>query len=122
MNFKQIKNRWPIITTAIITSILLIFLVGCPPRTGSLINPEKQVTRSELQIELEAIVATAKFRMADLQRQEEIRSLVYNNALVMIDTGTINPIGILTSAAALYGIGVGAKQTKDAIKKKKATA
>lgn len=106
-------------------TVALMLLTGflfwgfaCPARTPSLLVEGKKVTRPELQIELDSIIQTAEYRMADLDRQEQIRDFVFKNALIMIETGTVNPIGIITLLAGLYGIAHGAKHLKDRIEKK----
>jgi len=119
MKLSDLSDNWPKAAALVILTAILFWAYGCPPTTESLIHPEKKITRPELQIELDSITATAEFRFADLERQEHFRDLVLKNALVIIETGTLNPVGILTGLAALYGIGTGIKQTKDKIVRKK---
>ncbi|GAH84619.1 unnamed protein product, partial [marine sediment metagenome] len=91
---------------------------SCQPEVRSLIHPDQKVTRPELQIELDSIIATAEFRMAQLDRQEAFRDVIFKNAMLMAETGTINPLGIITLLTGLYGITRGAKDIKDRVKKK----
>lgn len=99
-----------------------MFCLSCPPTTQSLLEPAKKVTRAELQLELDTLIATAQIRKADLDQQEAIRNIILKNALVMVETGTFSPLGIATALFAFYGIGSAATKTKDAIKKHKTNA
>lgn len=91
---------------------------GCPSRVPSLLHPDVRITRPELQIELDTIIATAEYRLASLDSQDQFRDIIFKNAMLMVQGGAINPVGVLTGLAALYGIGVAGKQVKDKIKKK----
>lgn len=105
-------------TIAIVTLTALLFWAnGCPPKTQSLIQPGVMITRPELQIELDSIVATATFRMADLDQQDQFRDIIFKNAVLMLEMGTVSPTGIITLLLGLYGALRGAKDIKDRIKK-----
>jgi len=118
MKLTDFVTNPPMTLAIIVLTVLLFWGYGCPPQTKSLLEPDKKVTRPELQIELDSIVATAQFRLADLDRQEQFRDIIFNNAMVMVETGTLNPIGIMTMLAGLYGVTRGAKDIKDRVKKK----
>lgn len=118
MTLKNLTDNWPKTIAFTLLTVFLFWGYGCPPRVASLVEPQKKVTRPELQIELDSIIATAEYRLADLEKQEAFRDIIFKNALIMVDGGTLNPIGIITGVAALYGIGTAGKQVKDKIKKK----
>lgn len=117
MNWKDLIQNWPKTIALIVLTALLFWGFGCPPQVKSLIQPGQMITRPELQVELDSIIATAEFRMADLDRQQQFRDVIFKNALLMIETGTINPLGIITLLTGLYGVSRGAKDIKDRIKK-----
>lgn len=118
MKLKDLSDNWPKAFALTVLTALLFWGYGCPPKAQSILTPGKKLTRPELQIELDTIVATIEFRMSDLEDQERIRDLVFKNALVMVDGGSLNPVGIMTMLAGLYGAAVAGKQVKDRIKKK----
>lgn len=99
-----LKKNWKAILIGITTVLLMMFYIGCQARTKSLSDPKRLVSRGELQIELNNVLATAELRMADLDKQEAIRSLILQNALVLASGGTLNPVGIISAIAAVYGI------------------
>lgn len=118
MAWQTIKDKYPIYIAMIICSVLILFSVSCPPTTKSILSPDEKVTGAELQLELEALMGTAKLRLADLQRQQEFRDLIMQNALLVIESGSFNPVGILTSLFAFYGVGSAANSTRKTIVKK----
>lgn len=98
--------------------ILLFWGYGCPSKVPSLFDPAVKVTRPELQVELDTIVATAEFRLTELDKQDRIRDVIFKNAMIMVETGTLNPLGIITLLAGIYGVTRAGKDVKDRIKHK----
>lgn len=119
------KKNYRGIITAIITICLGVYLISCEPKTESITDPQHKVTRAELQIELDKLMATAEVRMADLQKQEQFRQLLLENAVAIAQGQPYNPVGILTGIAAIYGaVNAGTRVTKvvkNGIKKKDTT-
>lgn len=126
MSLQKLKDNWQWYLMIIIANIACLWIIACPPTTTSLLEHNKQVTREELQLELETIVNTAKFRMANLDEQDELRNIILQNAVLIIETGTVNPLGILTGLLALYGAGSaitrGKKKVCDCLNNKKTKA
>ncbi len=104
--------------TILVLAGMLLYVYGCPSKTKSLLDNNHQVTRPELQIELENITAIAKIRMMDLNQQDELKSLLVQNALVIFSGQPINPFGLLTGVAAVYGIATGGYQIGGKVKNK----
>jgi len=102
----------------VVTVGLMIFIYGCPSKTTSLLHNDREVTRPELQLELENITALAKLRILDLNQQDELKSLLVQNALVIFSGQPVNPFGILTGVAAIYGIASGGYQIGGKVKNK----
>lgn len=118
MKLNDFVTNWPKTIALIVLTAILFWGYGCPPTVQSLTTPKKMITRPELQIELDTIIATAQYKLADLDKQEQFRDLIFKNALLMIEGGAINPLGVITMLAGLYGITRGAKDVKDKVKKK----
>lgn len=96
---------WAFATSFFICSLVLLYAYGCEPKTASLISADKKVTRIELQTELELFLARARAGKKDLERQEQIRDMIFNQALVIAQGNQVNPLGVLTSILAILGIG-----------------
>ncbi len=112
-----------IIVTVIITFAVIIWCYGCEAKVESLRSNVKRVNRQELQLELDTIITMAQLRMADLDKQEQLRGIVLQNALILVEGQPFNPLGILTAVAALYGTMQGgtniSRVVKNTVKKRK---
>jgi len=117
MKISDLVPNWPKSIALIVLTAILFWGYGCPPHVKSLIHPGQMVTRPELQVEMDTIMQTAEFRFADLDQQDAFRDVIFKNVLLSIETGTLNPVGIITLLTSLYGITRGAKDVKDRIKK-----
>lgn len=118
MKISDLIQNWPKTIALIVLTALLFWGYSCQPTVRSLIQPGQMITRPELQIELDSIIATAEYRMALLDKQEAFRDVIFKNALVMVESGTVNPLGVITLLAGLYGVARGTKDIKDRIKNK----
>lgn len=107
-------ERYQIISLLIATGLLIWFL-GCEPKCKSLIDPTQQVTRAELEIEIDSIISQANIAYASLEKQEELRDFLFQQSLAGLTAGTVNPLALIGSAATILGIGAGA----DNIRKRK---
>lgn len=121
MKVSELSLNWPKSIALLIMTGLLFWGFNCQPKVTSLIDPQKKITRPELQIELDSIIATAEFRLASLDDQQQFRDIIFKNAMVMVEAGTLNPIGIITMLAGLYGITRGVKDAKDKVITKRKT-
>lgn len=112
-------DNWPKAIALILLTAFLFWGFHCTPTVPSLLVEDKKVTRPELQIELDSIIATAEFRLSALDRQEAFRDVIFKNAMLMVEGGGINPIGVITMLAGIYGIARGGKDIKDKITAKR---
>lgn len=119
-----IKQNYNIIIASLTALVIMVFCYSCEPKVLSLNGGDKLVTRAELSFELETFMSLAELRMVELDRKEQIRNLILQNALVLIEGQPLNPLGLVTGFAALYGMsraGSGvAKKIKNGVKKRKA--
>lgn len=113
----DIIQNWPKTIALVVLTVLLFWGYGCPSKVRSLVNDGQMVTRSELQIELKSIISTAEFRIATLDERDRFRDIIFKNFLLMAETGTMNPAGIITLLMTLYGATRGAQDIKNRVKK-----
>ena len=102
---QSLKDKWPLIVSTIIGGVLLVFAYGCEPETKSLLDPDEKVNRTQLQSELEFLIATSHARFQDLDRQQQFRDMILQQSVLIAETGTVNPVGLLTSLLAILGVG-----------------
>ena len=78
--------------------------------------PELKVTEGELSIEysseirrieneLLTLKETTELRMQDLHRQDAIKQALFNNAMLIAESGNPNPLGLLSLLGTIFGIG-----------------
>lgn len=99
----------------LVVLVLLFWFLGCEPKCKSIIDPTLQVTRSELDMEIDWIIKKANIEYTSLEKQEELREFLLQQAITAASTGTVNPIALMTSAAAILGLGA----TVDNVRKRK---
>lgn len=111
--FKKLfnDNHSGLIASLIIAGILL-WCYGCQSKCKSLLDPAQKITRGELKIEVDTLLATAKLRMEDLDQQDELKLLLFQQAALFAETGTVNPLGILATGASIFAVGFGLDQRR----------
>lgn len=105
------NNHWYVIAV-ILSASLLIWIYGCQSQVRSLIEPEKKVTRAELQVEVDYILGQAKVKLADLDRQDEIKRILLEQAAIFASTGTFNPMGLLNTVITIGAVSFGLDRNK----------
>ena len=118
--FAWVKKNKRMIIVYVVTISVAIFLYACESQVRSLDGSKTLVTRAELQAELNAYIDRADIKFASLDRQDKFRQLVLNNAMLVVQGNTFNPVGILTGLLGIYGISQAAKNTTGAIKNARA--
>jgi len=111
------KNSTILITVLVIVGFA-VYLYGCEPKVPSLLSNGSKVNRQELQWELNQLVGLAQIRMIDLDKQDQLRALILQNAFVLVQGHPLDPIGILTGIAAIYGVVTGATGITKTVKAK----
>jgi hypothetical protein len=123
MLWETLKNNTFTSTAIVIITGILITFHGCQPTTESIITPGKQVSRSELQAELNLtvadyesktkhIIALAESRNKKIIQQEQFWAWVGNELALYAQTGTINPFGIIAGLFGLLGVGAACDNVK----------
>lgn len=98
-----LKKHQSIIISLLVTVGICIYLTACEPKVKSLNKVNHLVTRAELQVEFDNIIDKFELRMIALDKQERLRELIMQNALLIAQGQPFNPVGILTGLAAIYG-------------------
>lgn len=91
--------------SVVLTALLLCFFYGCQPKCKSLFNPGVNVTRMQLDAEVDSVIAKANIGYASLEQQKKLQELLFEQSLISVTTGAFNPVGLITSVGALLGVG-----------------
>jgi hypothetical protein len=78
---------------------------GCQSTTYSLRDPTIRVSRNQLNTEVETFLTEAEGRYIELDREDELRKLLFETGFTMAQTGTINPLAIITTLGTILGGG-----------------
>ncbi|GAI93376.1 unnamed protein product, partial [marine sediment metagenome] len=116
---KWIKKHCSLLIAVLVSVGFVVYMYGCEPKTLSLSTPAKQVNRQELQLELDTFISMAQLRMADLDQQEQLRSIILQNALILVQGQPYNPVGLITAIAAIYGVTQGSHNITKVVKDKR---
>lgn len=120
--FNWIKKHSTVIVSVLITVGFLLYCYSCESKVKSFNHDGQMVTRQELQLELNNFVNLAQIRFLDLDRQDQIKALILQNAMVLVQGSPFNPAGLLTGIAAIYGISqasVNVSRTVNNVRKKR---
>ena len=112
-----IKKNKTIVISILVTISVVVFLYGCESKTRSLSMPDKKVSRIELQYELDQFIRLAELGMVDLDRQDALRAIIIQNALMVVQGQPFNPFGLITAFAAVYGVTQGGQNITRVVKK-----
>jgi len=109
---ERLSNLWrsirhnPFLFVALaILIVFMLWIFGCEPTTKSPLDPGQKITRSELRIEFETYAKRVELANKDLLRKEQLQDLLLNQAFTIANGGEINPVGLLTTAFSILGIG-----------------
>lgn len=113
---KWIRHNQSVFIALILCAIFALWFFGCESTTQSLINGKTEITESELEVEyaaelrrLENDLATLKeiteVRLQDLHKQDVLKQALFNNAMLIAESGNPNPLGLLSLVGTLFGIG-----------------
>lgn len=100
-----IRHNSGIVIGVIIAIAVLIWAYGCQSQVTSILYAPGLVNRGELQIEVDTFIAQAELKFADLDRQDELKSTLFNTAIDFMQGGKINPVAIALVIGNLIGVG-----------------
>lgn len=101
--FDWIKKNHKAIITAIVCVVVCFWLYACESQVKSLDGSNRLINRAELQLELDTFIYSAQLRMLSLDKQDALRNIVVENALLVMQGQPFNPVGLLTSILGIYG-------------------
>lgn len=116
--YDWLKKHLPLLITVLVTVSILFFIYACEPKVQSLWRPDIKVNRQGLQLELDQMIGLAQLRMADLDKQEQLRAVILQNALILVQGQPFNPVGLILGIASIYGITSGIRSGTQVVKKK----
>ncbi len=111
-----LSKHWPSVIALVFGLSILFYGQGCESKVPSLLDPSRKITRSVLDLELKQLLALSVLRKVSLDRQDSLKRIIAENAIILIEGSPTNPLGILSGILGLYGLAQGSKNIKTAIK------
>jgi len=100
----------------VVALALGVWLVGCDSKTASPFNPDKQVTRQQLNNDVDKYVKDLELAYSDLDKQDLFKEKIFEIGMAAAQGGTINPVGAGVTLLGILGIGaVADNRKKDSI-------
>lgn len=91
--------------TFICVAVILAGIASCESTAPSIINPTMRVNREQLQNEANVILAKIDRAELTIDKQDRLKQLLFNQAIVASQGRPINPVGLITSLGTILGIG-----------------
>lgn len=88
-----------------IATIVLIWTYGCESQVTSILYAPGLVNRGQLQIEVDTFIAQAELKFADLNRQDQVKSTLFETALTFMEGGNVNPAAVAIVIGNILGLG-----------------
>lgn len=85
--------------------LIVFYFYGCESKVQSLIHVGEKVNRAELQLELNNLIANAGLRVQNLDRQDQFKRALFDQAVLLAQGGTLNPVGLGLTLTSILGIG-----------------
>lgn len=89
----------------VVAVILLVWFYGCESKVRSIDGSNQMVTRPELRAELDVFLAKAEVRFKQLDQMDQLKQTLLNSLALYAHTGTLNPLGVLSSILGVLGAG-----------------
>lgn len=119
MVYNWLKKNRTVIITILVSIALCLWMYACESQVESLNGGGVMITRGQLQLELETLIARAELKVLDLNRQDAFRDLIIQNGLLIVSGQPFNPLGIITAFAGIYGTAHAASKVTTYAKKKR---
>jgi len=100
----------------VVVLVLGAWLIGCESTVQSPFNPDKQVTRAQLQNDWEGYAKDMELAITDLDKQDLFKQKLFELGVVFAQGGTVNPLGAGITLLGILGLGAaGDNLKKDSI-------
>jgi len=100
-----VRHNQGMFVSAILSIAVVAWTYGCESQVTSIVYAPNRVTRGELQIEVETFMAQAKLKFENLDKQDQIKSTIFNTVLEFAQGGKVNPAAVAIVIGNILGLG-----------------
>lgn len=104
--WKKVRHNQAFAISTAVTLIVVIWIYGCSSTVVSIVNPPERLTRPELKDEVDAFLARAKTKFESLDRQDKLKSTIFNASIEFLQGSTVNPVGVAITLGNVLGLGL----------------
>lgn len=102
---EALRHNQALAVAVVICLALGMYLVGCESSVTSPVSAPKKVTRPQLNIERDRVMADFKLAYENLTKQDVFKQKLFEIGLVAAQGGTVNPVGAGITLLGLLGLG-----------------
>lgn len=103
--WKFIRHNQGMFVGVIIALSVLIWTYGCESQVTSIVYAPSLVNRGQLQVEVDTFIAQAELKFANLDRQDRVKSTLFNTAIDFMQGGNVNPAAVAIVIGNILGLG-----------------
>lgn len=100
-----VRHNSGIVIGSVLAIAILIWTYGCESQVTSILYAPDLVNRGQLQIEVDTFIAQAELKFVDLDRQDEVKSTLFNVAIDFMQGGKVNPAAVAIVIGNILGLG-----------------
>lgn len=100
-----IKTEYAQILATIVAIGVIIFGISCISTVQSPWESGIRLNRDQLRSQTEYYLSQVEIAYQELDRQDELKALLFDRLALFTQTGTFNPAGIIPTVVAILGIG-----------------
>lgn len=117
---KPLRHNPALCIGLVVCVVSLVWAYGCESTATSPSDPKLQVTRAELDVEVENLSTKIALAYTDIAKQDEVKQKILNIGIAYASGEGFSPIGLVSTLGGIVGLGaVIDNRRKDAVIKSK---
>lgn len=103
--WKRIKHNQTLVFSSVLCMAVVVWLYGCESVVQSIQHPTLKISRAELHLEVESMIAQAEQRFKSLDQQDRFKNALFQMAIDYAKGGNVNPVAVAVTLGNILGIG-----------------
>lgn len=103
--WKLIKHNQSLVIGLALSLGVVVWAYGCQTTAVSILHPPTRVSREELHLEVDTFLAQAKLRFEAMDKEDMVKSTIFNASIEFLRGSTVNPVGVAITLGNIIGLG-----------------